>query len=390
MQVAEADSFDETLSELRDAAKSGRHFDLALIDHRIHGRSGLDLARAIRLEKDIASVRLVLLSTFGQRPSEEMISEVGIRALLTKPVRQSQLYDCLVSVMEDKFLGKSNSASRLPPVSVGQSFSPERVHNQDRRLNGNPRLLVVEDNPINQQVARYQIEKIGYPVDVVKDGAAALAILDQHDYALILMDCHMPGMDGFEATARIRQRADHKRGVPIIAVTASGTTGEREKCLQAGMNDFLLKPFREEELAGKIAAWLPHDRSASRAAGAPNSSAGEIRSGVVKDVTDRLSELEADYGKEMVLKIVEMIVPDTEARIDRIDRAIQQKDFRALEEAAHGLKSGAANIGATKLAQLSEDLEARGEVKSIGDAEEVVKKLRESWTEVRVEIARYR
>ena len=387
LDVAEAHSFDETLSALRDGVKSGRHFDFVLIDHLIHGRSGLDLARAIRLEKEIAPVRLILLSAFGQRPSEEMISEAGIRASLIKPVRQSQLYDCLVSVMHDKFGGTKVSESRLTPASVAPCPLAEGAGNKDPRLNGNPRMLVVEDNPINQQVARYQIEKLGYPADLAKDGAKALEMLDQHDYALILMDCHMPGMDGFEATAQIRKRTDDKRRIPIIAVTASGTPGEKEKCLRAGMDDFLLKPFSQEDLARKITALLP---DTSRVATTGRSSAGETESHLVKDLADRLSDLEADYGKEMVQKIVEMIVPDTEDRIEKIDRAIKQQDFRALEEAAHGLKSGAANIGATELAQLSAELEERGEAKSMDGAEEVISKLRDSWAKVKIEIARYR
>ena len=239
-------------------------------------------------------------------------------------------------------------------------------------------LLVVEDNPINQQVARYQLEKMGYRADIAKDGIDALAMLERSDYALVLMDCHMPQMDGFETTARIRSRSDDKALIPIIAVTASGGSGERDKCLQAGMDDFLLKPFRKEELSDKITKWLP-SASQSEQAGKSSGALSET----ADDVANGLKQLEEDYGKEMVMKIVEMFIPDAEARIAQIDQAIKQEDFRALEEAAHGLKSGAANIGATEMSQLCEQLETQGELGHIGDAPEVMKKLVASWAEVR-------
>src|SRR5262245_48789426 len=179
-------------------------------------------------------------------------------------------------------------------------------------------------------------------------------MLDQHQYGLILMDCHMPVMDGFEATARIRKRTDSKRQIPIVAVTASGTQGEREKCLQAGMDDFLLKPFGEEELAKKIEGWVSNlSPIADNGRNVPD----ESLTGIANNVGERLVQLEKDYGKEMVLKIVEMFAPDADARLERIDQAIKERDYKGLEEAAHGLKSGAANIGATEMAELCEDLE---------------------------------
>jgi HPt (histidine-containing phosphotransfer) domain-containing protein len=187
----------------------------------------------------------------------------------------------------------------------------------------------------------------------------------------------MPQMDGFETTARIRSRSDDKAQIPIIAVTASGGAGERDKCLQAGMDDFLLKPFRKEELSEKIAKWLP---SAAPEQADKSSSA---LSGTTNDIASGLKQLEEDYGKEMAMKIVEIFIPDAEARIAKIDQAIKQQDFRALEEAAHGLKSGAANIGAVEMAQLCEQLETQGELGLLGDAPEIMKQLGASWAVVR-------
>jgi PAS domain S-box-containing protein len=272
----------------------------------------------------------------------------------------------------------------FPPAVVKPNHLPNRDGGREsRRFRRGSRLLVVEDNPINREVARYQIEKIGYRVDLAQDSAEALAMLDRQDYAVILMDCHLPGMDGFEAAARIRHRKDKKGEVPIIAVTASASAGERERCLQAGMNDFLLKPFRAEELSRKIDYWIGD--ALPEPAGGDHDTATLITT----DVSSGLKQLEADYGSEMVIKIIAIFIPDAEARMERIDQAIKQKDFKALEEAAHGLKSGAANIGAMEMAQLAEQLERQGELASIDGAEEVLKKLTESWTEVRMLNARY-
>jgi PAS domain S-box-containing protein len=376
--AVEAESFETALNVLRSAAAKRRPFEVALIDGLIDDRHGLELARAIRNDEEIASICLILVCTFGQRVLENELKAAGFHASLMKPVRRSELYDCLVTVM-------TNVASDVRPSSsqdatVRDEARPDAPPEGDRAISFKPQamVLVVEDNPVNQEVARYQLKKMGYGADIAKDGIEALAMLERSDYALVLMDCHMPQMDGFETTARIRSRSDDKALIPIIAVTASGGAGERDKCLQAGMDDFLLKPFRKEELSDKITKWLP-SASPSEQAGKSSGALSET----TDDIANGLKQLEEDYGKEMVVKIVEMFIPDAEARIVQIDRAIKQQDFRALEEAAHGLKSGAANIGATEMSQLCQQLETQGELGSLGDAPEVMRKLAASWARVR-------
>jgi PAS domain S-box-containing protein len=383
--AVEAETFEAAVNALRSAATHSRPFDVALIDGLIDDRHGLELARAIRRDEEIASVRLILVCTFGQRVPENEMKDAGFQASLMKPVRRSELYDCLMTVTTSVALGARPSSSNHPPVrdESGPSAPPE----EKSAISFKPQatLLVVEDNPINQEVARYQLEKMGYHTDIAKDGIDALAMLERRDYALVLMDCHMPQMDGFETTARIRSRSDDKALIPIIAVTASGGSGERDKCLQAGMDDFLLKPFRKEVLSDTIIKWLPsasQSQPAGKSSGALSETTHDVRSG--------LKQLEEDYGKEMVLKIVGMFIPDAEARLAQIDQAIEQKDFRALEAAAHGLKSGAANIGAKEMSQLCERLETQGERGDIGDAPEIMKQLAASWTEVRSVITLHR
>jgi len=380
--AVEAESFATALHALRSAAMRSRPFDVALIDGLIDDRRGLELARAIQNDEEIPRVRLILVCTYGQRVPENELQEAGFRSSLMKPVRRSELYDCLVRVT-NVTLG-AHPASRADST-IADEAGPDASPEDDSAISFKPQatLLVVEDNPINQEVARSQLEKMGHRVDIAKDGRDALAMLELSDYALVLMDCHLPQMDGFETTARIRSRSDDKAQIPIIAVTASGGSGERDKCLQAGMDDFLLKPFRKEELADKITKWLPSaspSEPAGKLSGALSETANDVRSG--------LKQLEEDYGEDMATKIVGMFIPDAEARIAKIDQAIKQEDFRALEEAAHGLKSGAANIGAKEMSQLCEQLEAQGELGQIGDAPEIMKQLGASWAEVRNVISR--
>jgi two-component system sensor histidine kinase/response regulator len=383
--AVEAENFDTAVSALRSAASHGRPFEVALIDGLIDGRPGLELARAIRSDEEIASVCLILVCTFGQRVLENELKDAGFQASLMKPVRQSALYDCLVTVTTSVAVGLEPSSSN--DVVVHDESGSDAAPEDDTAISFKPQanVLVVEDNPINQEVARFQLEKMGYRADIAKDGIDALARLERSDYALVLMDCHMPQMDGFETTARIRNRSDDKALIPIIAVTASGGSGEKDKCLQAGMDDFILKPFRKEELSDKLTKWIP---SASQSEQAGKSV--DTLSKTTDDVAKGLKQLEEDYGKEMVMKIVGMFIPDAEARIAQIDQAIKQEDFRALEEAAHGLKSGAANIGATEISTLCQQLETSGELGSLGDAPEVFKKLVSSWASVRIVLTEYR
>jgi PAS domain S-box-containing protein len=389
VESAEADTFDSAVEALRSAANHGRPFDLALIDGEIYGQDGLDFGRSIRDDPIISSVRLALLSTFGRRPSAEALRAAGFRALLIKPVRGSQLYDCVVNVMSDRFPEAQRKSHREADCQTREPIGKDGGTNasEDVVADGGSRLLLVEDNPINQQVARYRLEKLGHTVDVANNGLEALALIDNNQYALVLMDCHMPEMDGFETTGRIRRRADSKARVPIIAVTASAGSGEKEKCLQAGMDDYLTKPFRKQDLSAKIESWLPRTPAATETAITP--SEDPFATGT-SELAEGLKQLEDDYGKEMALKIVAMFVPDAEARIARIQRAVKQHDFRELEEAAHGLKSGCANVGVRQMAQLCAELETCGEAKSLGNSEELLSKLRENWAIVRTEMAAYR
>ena len=233
------------LERLRAAAAAGDPYDLAILDMQMPGMDGLELARAIRADPCLASVRVVLLTSLGQHGLKREASEAGIAACMTKPVRQSQLFDCMAEVA-----GTAREKRSAPPASRSR---PDAAHRSSRG-----RVLVAEDNTVHQRVAVRMLEKLGFRADVAADGREALEALARIPYDLVLMDCEMPEMDGFEATAAVREsEAGSDRHIPIVAMTANALQGDRERCLAAGMDDYLPKPVAPEGFRKTLHRWLP-------------------------------------------------------------------------------------------------------------------------------------
>jgi PAS domain S-box-containing protein len=224
----------EALDCLRRAALERDPYPLAIIDREMPNMDGLALARGIKSDPEIAACRLILLASFGKSISSEELHSAGFVDCCFKPTRQSTLFDCLATAM--------TSGSQISPNLIA---GPEPVHLDPQKV----RVLVAEDNPVNRRVAVGQLKKLGYTADVVCNGFEVLEALEHGHYDIILMDCQMPEMDGYEATRRIRTR---REGLPqpfIIAMTAHAMQGDREKCLAAGMDDYVSKPVVLERLA---------------------------------------------------------------------------------------------------------------------------------------------
>jgi PAS domain S-box-containing protein len=239
-----ADSGARALELLRAAAVQGTPYDLAILDFMMPGMDGFEMARAIKAEPGTAKVHLVLLTSLGQRGQGAIALEAGIVAHLTKPVRQTQLFDCLTSVVsQGPVIGErlvASAASTPGPIT--------RQHAGSRKAALNKLILIAEDNIVNQKVAVRQLQKLGYRADTVADGREALEALTRISYDLVLMDCQMPEMDGYEATAEIRRREGTTKHTPIIAMTAHALEGDRKECIAAGMDDYISKPVKLEEL----------------------------------------------------------------------------------------------------------------------------------------------
>jgi PAS domain S-box-containing protein len=246
IECVAVESGEAALGALRAAAGRGEPFHFGVLDFQMPAMSGLELARVISAEPALAGVQLVLLTSMGHMLSRRELDEAGVAACLIKPARQSQLHDALVNMLSGPV------APEMPKLLSRAPFVPAA----EIKL----RILIAEDNAVNQQVAFMQLQKLGYSADIVADGQQAVAAVQAHSYDVVLMDCQMPELDGFEATRRIRTweadrraRKDAVAPLHIIAMTANAMVGDREECLAAGMDDYVSKPVRQADLAAALA-----------------------------------------------------------------------------------------------------------------------------------------
>ncbi len=268
MQKGSAANGYEALDLLRAASAEGKPYDLALLDMQMPEMDGMTLARSIKSDPSIAATRLIILTSMGYLHPQEELKAAGVDAYLVKPVKQSRLFDCVINV-----LGRATAEhvfARAPKPAEPQSLGEALVRVQKARI------LLAEDNPVNQKVALAQLRGLGMDADAVSNGREALEALARTPYDVIFMDCQMPEMDGYEASRSIRdaeraRTASWKAPVHIIAMTANAMAGDREKCLASGMDDYLSKPVRSNELQAALARYGAPRGTASAAAlgGAP-------------------------------------------------------------------------------------------------------------------------
>lgn len=250
MPYDSAENGTAALALLRKTAQNGTPFDLAIIDMHMPGMDGLQLGKTIREEPALAHTKLILLTSMGRRGDAKLAHSAGFSGYLTKPVRKAHLYDCLRLVM-----GQSQS---LSPNDHADSASPALItRHQVAEVRAQLLLLVVDDNAINQKVAVKMLEKLGYRINVAGNGKEALLALARQTYHLVFMDCQMPELDGFETTKLIRAHEQAGQHLPIIAMTANAMAGDREHCISAGMDDFVSKPVKSQDLQTMLTKWLP-------------------------------------------------------------------------------------------------------------------------------------
>ena len=362
MRHATAAGGAEALALLRAEARRGDPFAVALLDLSMPDMSGAVLARAVRDDPSVSGTKLVMLASVTET-SGPQAGSAHLDAWLTKPVRQSQLEGTLVEVLQG---GQSGQATQQIAHDHGSGEAPNRPELPPWRFQA--RVLLAEDNPVNQEVATALLESVGCRVQLAANGREAIQALARETYDLVLMDCQMPEMDGFETTAQIRanERVGRAGGaartrLPIVALTAHTMKGDREQCLAAGMDDYLAKPINAGELRAVLERWVPERRGSDDTAPAPGAvrMPPEVRQeGVAADsgealdhhALEALRSLERNGAPGVVARVIELYLRDAPVQLDHMADALAKRDAAALRMAAHSLKSSSVNLGAMRLA----------------------------------------
>lgn len=417
-----ADSGPQALALLREAAERGEPYDMVLLDRVMPGMEGDEVARMIKGDPALAEVKLVMLYPFDGYPERERMRRLGCSGYLTKPVRPSQLFQSLVKIM-------SAGGARDAPEDEVWSDS------EDQELSCQGYILVADDSPVNREVTRGMLESFGCRVDLAANGLEVLDAISRTSYDLVLMDCQMPEMDGYEATRLVREGEDKEDAgakcaipkgqplrLPIIALTAHAMADERQQCLDVGMDDYLSKPFSRRQLHTILQRWLPSSSSAGISAGsgcgrngadlsdaplttadskpmdnqvpAPparmppvprrDQGAGTLWFKKEMNTDEGSSDAMIDYpnllrkcrGKqELADQLVNLFLKQAESDLQALETALQEDDAELIRKTAHRLKGASANVLATAVQELAIQIERKGREQDLGEAKVLIARL---------------
>ncbi len=374
--VKEAESATQALAVCEEQYSENdiSHFDIAILDMKMPEIDGAQLAKRLKGDVRFNAIHLVMMTSMGQEGDSQYFCDLGVSAYFPKPVTTADLFSALAVVSRD-----GNTSDNDDPLFRSQALnSPkyaEKVHAIEVVARENhARVLLVEDNQVNQMVASDMLSDYGLQVDIAANGLEALASLQSTppgaSYGLVLMDCQMPDMDGYEASALIREgeAGDRNRNVPIVALTANAMAGDKEKCIEAGMSDYLAKPIDPDALLEKVHTWLVLS-SDSRDAFTVDADvidqdlrrvappSGEDRNEQI--VWDKAATLDRVRGKEDRLKkLVAMFLEgDHRSRLQDLNRAVDACDCEVVSEIAHGIKGVVANLGGVKVQGITAEME---------------------------------
>jgi signal transduction histidine kinase/DNA-binding response OmpR family regulator/HPt (histidine-containing phosphotransfer) domain-containing protein len=375
-RVATAENASQAVDELRRASDRGEPYELAILDMMMPDKTGVDLAREIRSDTSIVPLRLVLLTSVsvGLHPKE--LDELEVSSHLMKPIRGAELRAALEAGLD------GGGASAMP---ASEQAAEEIESCFDARV------LLAEDNPVNREVATAMLEKVGCSVHVVCNGLEAVEAVTAQNFDMIFIDCQMPIMDGYEATAKIRaweiassNREDSEGGagsrLPIVALTAHALPGDRERCLGVGMDDVVTKPFSGNDLREVLGRWIP---SALRGAGAratevetlvgaQHPPGSILRRAVDPEALDELRELQQGSDSDLVDRVIGAFLESSSELARSLHDGNTAGDLAAVTSAAHTLKSSSAQVGAKRFSAVCKEIEARARARSIEGVAELL------------------
>ncbi len=355
LEPTEATDGKTGLQLLQKAAHEGHPYEVALLDLYMPDMDGMELGRAIRADAALATTRLIMLATLGLRGEARQFKEIGFAAYLTKPVRQSELCNCLAAVLGDR--DYEIESSLVTRHSLREMRLPSA------------RILLAEDNITNQQVALGILKNLGLSADVVTTGAEAVQALEAIRYDLVLMDCQMPVMDGYKATRHIRNPESKipNHDIPVIALTANAIAEDRQLCLDAGMNDYIAKPFEPQTLRDILSKWLQSGQVQKDRIKPERQNKPEVLVDIPVDedtaiVFDRAAMLDRLMDdEELAQTVIAGFLEDIPRQIQALHDFIDTGDASTAELQAHTIKGAAANVGGEALRTVAFEIEKAGQ-----------------------------
>jgi CheY-like chemotaxis protein len=372
MQVETVNHASDALVSLRQALQMGQPYDIAILDMQLPDMDGEMLGRQIKDDDQLKQTKLIIMmSSLQQKGTIQRLQELGFSAYLTKPVKQSRLKDCLMEVISSQGTRLVTEYQRRKPLSPSRAIASSKL-----------KILLAEDSPINQKVAINQLKNLGYEADVAANGIEVLEAIARIEYDLILMDCQMPELDGYETTRQIRLLDCASREIVIVAMTANVMKEDRERCLNVGMNDYLSKPIRKEDLGDKLAQWEKtifernetaiesfvesSDLSPTLLSQSPPTDIPHIE--IDWDYLDHLSAGNAGFKDELLSVYVESIPP----HIAGLKIAIASTNYHQIMLEAHYLKGSSASAGITAIELLASELEHQGNSQNLSNPEQLL------------------
>ena len=385
-RFGEASSGTQAMDELRRARKTGDPFEIAIIDMQMPEMNGEELGRSIKQDPDLADTILIMVSSMGARGDVARLKKIGFAAYLTKPIKQSQLYDCLATTAK---IWKEKKQPIDATVVTRHSLA-------DNKKQGIC-ILLAEDDATNQKVALHILKKFGYRADAAGNGQEVLQALEKIPYDIVLMDIQMPVMDGYTATRRIRelelkaqrvkinpndsedlsdfeiQLSARSGRIPIIAMTAHAMKGDREKCIAAGMDDYTTKPINPEELLGKIEKWTRVEQNV------PSQKAKIEKERLLPETSEETQPLDFEKAleramgdKDFLKMLLGGFIQELPDQIESLKVAVAGTDAVALTEQAHKLKGAAANLNAYGVSSAAKSLEEIGRSQNMDEANQIL------------------
>ena len=367
LEVTTIEDAGDAFARLKSSAAAGRPFQIVLADLAADGAKGLEFSRAVAAA-DLRDSKVLLFAPMTHRSFAPQAVAAGAAGVVSKPVRHQPLHDQI-----RRALGfEVRTPSRVAFLQGNDPVERPARHG---------RILLAEDNPVNQKVATRVLGKVGHIVDVVGNGLEALEAARKLPYDVILMDCQMPELDGYAATAAIRKLEGAGGHTPIIAMTANAMQGDREQCLAAGMDDYVAKPVRGEELLAAVDRWIAWRKEEQaeapdvEASGAAPAAADPADDGIDESILDDIVSLSPDGGASLADELLGIFFGEAPARLEHLRSGVATNDCARITRTAHAMKGGAGNIGASRVAEFCARLEQQGRAGALDGAAELVAEL---------------